>query len=412
MFIVLKDLRLCAASRAAFADLVERCRLEYGDKSIFCFTGEIYLYMNSIDIADVVFFDELIGPAARVYSVVSRYYCEGRPGQEESGIYDENWQWVADLPQTRLVLLASDNNLIDPPVVSWRPAVVELRQSRCDETLYSIVRQKYGRLDTIINADDQRTFGWTPMRMRWENVLCYEGRHELAFTTGIASVTGPNMSGKSSLIDIYIYGLFGLTMRRDIKWVNRRQRSPAWISIDVLVGGVEHVITTDLINASLALDGKEIESYLPITELLQVGNIEDCYGSFMLQHNPFPLAKILKRTIDVDAVNSLLAAGFSVKIGGRGRRLTVFKDGVKYGLDQSSVGQRFLIELAIRLVAFPHQPIIFIDEGMSVLDDHNMQHVAGVLRDTGASVLVIGHKRELGTLADRVIDITGLSEKN
>lgn len=417
MYIVLRDLHISKDSHAAMRSLVVECCLKHGRDSIFLFTGEIFRYMNAIDMADVLFLEELVqtinarvcAPFTSACSSCST--CSTEPdfspqeaAGKESGVYGEDWTRVDDLPISKLVLYAHNDNLINPPVVDGDVAFVELRQTGCSEALFEIVRQTYGRLDKVIN--ESALYGqahWWPVRMRWCNVLCYEGEHEFVFERGLTAIRGANMSGKSSLIDIYLYGLYGLEMRKRIRWINRVQKEPAWIKVTFVVGGVQHVIVTDFVAATVVLDGDGEGAYARVAELLEVQDKGDCYGCFMLQHRPYSLNALLcKRKLEevADLVNARLY-GFSIRpMGGS---FAVLKKGNLYGFDQSSFGQKFLVELAIRLSVMPAQPVIFVDEGMSSLDDEHLGYAIRMLRDTGACVYVIGHRRELEQMVDRVV---------
>jgi hypothetical protein len=59
---------------------------------------------------------------------------------------------------------------------------------------------------------------WTILNMRWSNLLIYGMNNYIDFTKfegGLSGVVAGNMMGKSSIIDILVYGLFNKMLRAD-----------------------------------------------------------------------------------------------------------------------------------------------------------------------------------------------------
>lgn len=85
---------------------------------------------------------------------------------------------------------------------------------------------------------------WTVTRMSWNNLFKYGSGNILDFAKleGVTGVIAPNRAGKSSIIDILVFGLFGEHLRGDRKSIIRYGAKEAMVRVDFKVSGIEYYV--------------------------------------------------------------------------------------------------------------------------------------------------------------------------
>ena len=119
-----------------------------------------------------------------------------------------------------------------------------LSQDELDNVLR--LNKKYH--DTITQTEDvSRNVNWRLDRIRWSNLFNYGEDNEINFNNlnGIVGIFGKNFSGKSSIIDSILYGMFNSTSKNEKKNLNiiNPNRDKAIAKLDVSVG--EHTYTIE-----------------------------------------------------------------------------------------------------------------------------------------------------------------------
>lgn len=92
---------------------------------------------------------------------------------------------------------------------------------------------------------------WYPTNLRFQNVFGYAGTREnaISFKTGITSITAPNATGKTSIINIILYGLFGDLLYRgtqNIDVLNNKEEK-GYIILEICHGITLYTITKELV---------------------------------------------------------------------------------------------------------------------------------------------------------------------
>lgn len=78
---------------------------------------------------------------------------------------------------------------------------------------------------------------WTVTDLRWENMLGYRGKSRIDFTrVGVAAIIAANRAGKSAIIDILVFGLFGETLRGDKNSMFHHGTNVMSVRVDFTVG--------------------------------------------------------------------------------------------------------------------------------------------------------------------------------
>lgn len=94
------------------------------------------------------------------------------------------------------------------------------------------------------NITDVNNSSWTINYAKWNNMLVYGERNHIDFASmsGITGVIAGNQMGKSSIIDVITYGLFGKPLRGDITDMLRYGTKKLEVEIEFVVNDVRYLI--------------------------------------------------------------------------------------------------------------------------------------------------------------------------
>jgi len=114
------------------------------------------------------------------------------------------------------------------------------------------------------NEEVRRNVTWNIKEMRFENLFNYGQDNHVDFTklSGIVGIFGKNYSGKSSVIDSALYGLFNTTSkgeRKNVHLVNQN-KSKASIQMVIEADGQQYQISRNLNKSSKTVKGKSVIS--------------------------------------------------------------------------------------------------------------------------------------------------------
>ncbi|QDP62123.1 MAG: putative exonuclease subunit 1 [Prokaryotic dsDNA virus sp.] len=141
-----------------------------------------------------------------------------------------------------------------------------LKEYELDEEIMQEVldlNSKYNK-EAEKNEEVRRNVTWNIKEMRFENLFNYGSGNNVDFTklSGIVGIFGRNYSGKSSVIDSALYGLFNTTSKGERKNVHivNQNKSNASIRMVVEADGQEYQISRNLNKSSKTVKGKSVIS--------------------------------------------------------------------------------------------------------------------------------------------------------
>jgi DNA repair exonuclease SbcCD ATPase subunit/DNA repair exonuclease SbcCD nuclease subunit len=114
----------------------------------------------------------------------------------------------------------------------------------------------------IKNSEDvSRNIVWKLRKMKWNNLFNYGENNQIDFDklNGLVGIFGKNYSGKSSIIDAALFGLFNTTSKGERKNVHivNQNREKAKCQLEIGVGDDIYKITRNLETYTKKLRGKE-----------------------------------------------------------------------------------------------------------------------------------------------------------
>jgi DNA repair exonuclease SbcCD ATPase subunit/DNA repair exonuclease SbcCD nuclease subunit len=114
------------------------------------------------------------------------------------------------------------------------------------------------------NEEVRRNVTWNIKEMEFENLFNYGGGNRLDFSklSGIVGIFGRNYSGKSSVIDSALYGIFNTTSKGERKNVHivNQNKNKACIKMVIEADGQEYQICRNLNKSSKTVKGKSVIS--------------------------------------------------------------------------------------------------------------------------------------------------------
>ncbi len=120
------------------------------------------------------------------------------------------------------------------------------------DTLKSMLCEKLSSdiVDQLLIADEhifmiQERKRWTILNMEWSNIMKYGENNYIDFTTlegGISGVIGNNCIGKSTIIDIIVYALFGELIRNTKETFIRYGTNKSYVKIELMVNKQKYCI--------------------------------------------------------------------------------------------------------------------------------------------------------------------------
>jgi DNA repair exonuclease SbcCD ATPase subunit len=131
-----------------------------------------------------------------------------------------------------------------------------------DDVLDRVVELNREYSKQIKSSDDvSRNIVWKLRKMKWNNLFNYGENNEIDFDklNGLVGIFGKNYSGKSSIIDAALFGLFNTTSKGERKNVHivNQNREKAKCQLEIGVGDDTYKITRNLETYQKKLKGKE-----------------------------------------------------------------------------------------------------------------------------------------------------------
>tara|TARA_Y100001938_G_scaffold146795_1_gene226523 strand:+ start:2067 stop:5219 length:3153 start_codon:yes stop_codon:yes gene_type:complete len=139
-----------------------------------------------------------------------------------------------------------------------------LKDYELDETVMSEILDLNTRYNKEVekNEEVRRNVTWNIREMQFSNLFNYGQNNRLDFgnLAGIVGIFGKNYSGKSSVIDSALYGIFGRTSKGEKKNVHLINQNKMAASIKMLVeaDGQEYEVTRNLNKSSKTVKGKSV----------------------------------------------------------------------------------------------------------------------------------------------------------
>ena len=159
------------------------------------------------------------------------------------------------LVQKDLRDVAVQEQLIEEYLIDYQPD---------DETLKKVydMNKKYNAL-VEQEEDVRRNINWKFKKLEWDNLFNYGESNSIAFSNmnGIVGILGKNFSGKSSIIDSFLYTLFNTTSknnRKNLNLINQNEDScRGYVEIDI--GTKTYKVERKSSKYKKKLKGKETE---------------------------------------------------------------------------------------------------------------------------------------------------------
>ncbi len=132
------------------------------------------------------------------------------------------------------------------------------------------------------NEEVRRNVTWDIKTMQFENLFNYGPDNNVDFTklSGIVGIFGKNYSGKSSVIDSALYGIFNTTSkgeRKNVHLVNQN-KSKASIQMVIEADGQEYQICRNLNKSSKTVKGKSVISSAGDLDFHNLTTDDSCNG--------------------------------------------------------------------------------------------------------------------------------------
>jgi len=109
------------------------------------------------------------------------------------------------------------------------------------------------------SEDVSRNIVWKLQKLKWNNLFNYGEKNEIDFDklTGLVGIFGKNYSGKSSIIDAALFGLFNTTSKGERKNVHiiNQNKQKAKCQLEIGVGDDSYTITRNLEKYEKTLKG-------------------------------------------------------------------------------------------------------------------------------------------------------------
>jgi len=110
-----------------------------------------------------------------------------------------------------------------------------------DENILKKVHEANKKYNTLIEQDEEvsRNINWKIKKLEWDNLFNYGESNEINFEnlSGIVGILGKNFSGKSSIIDSFLYAVYNTTSknnRKSINFINQNEEEcRGYVEIDV-----------------------------------------------------------------------------------------------------------------------------------------------------------------------------------
>ena len=155
-----------------------------------------------------------------------------------------------------------------------------LKDYEVEDDILDKVYELNRKYNSAIEEEEEqlRNVNWKLKSMEWDNLFNYSEGNSIDFEklNGIVGIFGKNFSGKSSIIDSLLLGLYNSTSKpakKNIDFVNQN-KDQADITLKVGIGNKEYTINRRIEKYQKKLKGK-------VTEEARVELDFDCYDSLM-----------------------------------------------------------------------------------------------------------------------------------
>lgn len=143
-----------------------------------------------------------------------------------------------ELRQEDLRSVAVQEELIDEYLKDYQPEPEDL------ERIYSF-NKKYNSM-VEENDDISRNINWRLNNLQWDNLFNYGSDNSIDFTnlSGIVGIFGKNFSGKSSIIDSFLYTLFNSTsknVRKNLNIINQTKEHGCG-TVEIEIGNKKYFV--------------------------------------------------------------------------------------------------------------------------------------------------------------------------
>lgn len=289
----------------------------------------------------------------------------------KTGIHNIATGEFFELPEPQNTkIIVKNNDLSSLPEVADH---AEVFYSNCSKITLDYINMKYSNIkfinmDFLIAANSS----WKILRLKCKNIFCYKNLEiDFGNIPNLFYISGGNGSGKSSIISIILLGVFGI--RPKLPVVKKLCKSAEiWISYEK--DGEERSIYTKIVGNEIIADSPFVDFY------------DNFYCNGILNPKLFPS--------DLEKCNMFLNEFCDFTIIKNGKTYCINgKDKVNIG--SASSGQKFLIDLSIKLASEDPRPqIMIIDECLDKLDANLLERCFQGLRKQNIKFIIIGHRPE------------------
>ena len=153
----------------------------------------------------------------------------------------------------------------------------DVKQEVVDKVLE--LNRKYNQI-VEQNEEVSRNVVWKIKEVKWDNLFNYGEKNSINFDklNGLVGIFGKNYSGKSSIIDSVLYGIYNTTSkgeRKNVHIINQNKES-AKVSIELEADNTTYKINRNLTKYTKKLKGKEtIEAKVDLDFTKYIGGIAE-----------------------------------------------------------------------------------------------------------------------------------------
>ena len=151
-----------------------------------------------------------------------------------------------------------------------------LKDYEVEEDILEKVFELNKKYNSAIEEEEAqlRNINWKLKSMEWDNLFNYGKNNSIDFEklNGIVGIFGKNFSGKSSIIDSLLFGLYNSTSKpakKNINFINQNKKD-AEISLKVEIAGKDYTINRKIEKYQKKLKGK-------VTDEARINLDFDCY---------------------------------------------------------------------------------------------------------------------------------------
>ncbi|MEM3063053.1 MAG: AAA family ATPase, partial [Nitrososphaerota archaeon] len=118
---------------------------------------------------------------------------------------------------------------------------LRLLQENLPEDIRDVILERHKQEIKILPSRNK----WRLNYLQWDNFLCYGSENHIIFTelSGLYLLSGPNRIGKSTILDILCFTLYGEPIRGNISELIRKGESSLFVACGFTIGNKNYIIS-------------------------------------------------------------------------------------------------------------------------------------------------------------------------